>query len=122
MGEFGSNVPVLTGLPGMMVNQWYLMQFECYLLEFKDIENEIVDSEGGIPLTDAERLRLYQALFRMLKDKDGNYVFPIPGEFDAANMAFVERIEECYQVLGMPLPLPDNVWNNLFHQGPIDKC
>ncbi|MHA1612804.1 MAG: hypothetical protein ACTSYU_12175 [Promethearchaeota archaeon] len=94
----------------MLVNQWYLMRFECYLTEIASIEKRIVEHRGSA-LTEAERIHFYQTLLGAVKDADGNSIFPIP------RIDSVGEITDAYTILGMKPPFSsgsNNLWNQLY--------
>ncbi|MHA1673820.1 MAG: hypothetical protein ACTSYI_09325 [Promethearchaeota archaeon] len=87
----------------VLINQWYLMRFECYLKEIDGIEKRIV-KHRGTSLSAAERLQLYQTLLGAVKDADGNPIFPIPQDPSSGFDNLLYDIECAYDDLNMKLP------------------
>ncbi|MHA1674422.1 MAG: hypothetical protein ACTSYI_12450, partial [Promethearchaeota archaeon] len=96
-----------------MINQWYLMQFECHIREFTSIDKKLVKALGR-DLTDQERKELWQSLFKMLKRPDGSYIYPIPFTNDEDILVLNSHIYAAYEQLGMNVPPTTGIFTSMF--------
>ncbi|MHA1520411.1 MAG: hypothetical protein ACTSRK_09535 [Promethearchaeota archaeon] len=107
--------PSVTG-GKMLINQWYLMRFECYLTEIASIEERIVKHRGSA-LSEVERVRLYKTLLGAVKDANGNPIFPIPRDWSPSNIDLIAKIKDAYSKLAKPpkvMPPPNPLWHQLY--------